>query len=88
MAYKGKTLEYVGITNNLGRREKEWEGVRTIKEFVTDVDREGARFIEQAVIDTFGMKKQGGVLSNKINSIGKRNPIYQKYQSFYRTMWR
>lgn len=74
-------------TNDFGRRQKEWEGVRTIKEFVLDVDREGARFVEQAVIDTFGMKKQGGILSNKINSIGRKNPIYSKYKSFYSSMW-
>ena len=88
VAYKGKTLEYVGITNDFKRREKEWESVRTIKRYVTGVDREGARFVEQAVIDTFGMKKKGGLLSNKINSIGRKNPIYSKYQSFYRAMWR
>ena len=88
VAYKGKTLEYVGITNDFSRRQKEWEGVRNIKEFVTGVDREGARFIEQAVIDTFGMSKNGGVLSNKINSIGVKNPIYLKYKEFYTEMWK
>ena len=88
VAYKGKTLEYVGITNDFKRREKEWENVRTLKRYVTGVDREGARFVEQAVIDTFGMKKKDGILSNKINSIGRKNPIYRNYQSFYKAMWR
>lgn len=58
VAYKGNTLEYVGITNDFGRREKEWEEIRKIKEYVTDVDREGARFVEQAVIDTYGIGKK------------------------------
>ena len=88
VAYKGKTLEYVGITNDFDRRKKEWEGIRDIKEYVPGVDRKAARFVEQAVIDTFGMKKKGGVLSNKINSIGRKNPIYKNYKSFYRAMWR
>ena len=29
-----------------------------LKEYVTDVDREGARFVEQAVIDTYGIGKK------------------------------
>ena len=68
--------------NDFERRQNEWKGVRDIKEYITDVDREGARFVEQAVIDTFGLKKNGGVLSNKINSIGEKNPIYKKYKNF------
>ncbi len=57
-----------------------------LKEYVTDVDREGARFVEQAVIDTFGIGKKGGILSNKINSIGVKNPIYPKYKKFYESI--
>lgn len=53
---------------------------------MTDVDREGARFVEQAVIDTYGIGKKGGILSNKINSIGVKNPIYPKYKNFYKSI--
>ena len=88
VAYKGKTLEYVGITNDFARREKEWENVRTIKKFVSGIDREGARFVEQAVIDTFGLGQKGGVLSNKINSIGVKNPMYLIYKEFYKSIWK
>ncbi len=86
VAYSGKKLEYVGITNDFNRRKNEWKKVRTIQEYVTDVDREGARFIEQAVIDTFGMKNNGGILTNKINSIGRKNPIRSKYEGFFSGM--
>ena len=88
VAYKGTRLEYVGITNDFDRRKKEWESVRDIKEYAPGLDRESARFVEQAVIDTFGLKKNDGVLSNKINSIGEKNPIYKKYKNFYKAIWR
>jgi len=82
IAYKGNVIEYVGITNDFKRRQGEWQGVRDIVEYIPGLDREGARFVEQAVIDTFGMSKNGGLLTNKINSIGRRNPIYSSYQAF------
>ena len=59
---------------------------KEVKEYVPGVDREGARFVEQAVIDTFGIGKKGGILSNKINSIGVKNPIYPKYKNFYKSI--
>lgn len=83
VAYKGDLIEYVGITNDFGRRKTEWKGVRDIVEYIPNLDREGARFVEQAVIDTFGLAKNNGLLSNKINSIGVKNPIYKKYLDFY-----
>ena len=86
VSYVGDTLEYVGITNDFTRRQREWEGVREIQEYVTGLDRDSARIIEQTVIDTFGMSKNGGPLSNKINSIGVRNPKYQTYLEFIRRL--
>lgn len=86
ISYSNNIIEYVGITNNFKRRKDEWEGIRNIEKCVWDLDRDSARYVEQAVIDTFGMKKNGGLLSNKINSIGKKNPKYKGYLNFYNSI--
>lgn len=83
VAYKGDVIEYVGITNDFNRRKSEWEGVSDIVEYIPGQDRKGARFVEQSVIDTFGLGKNGGILSNKINSIGTKKPIYKEYLDFF-----
>ena len=77
------SLEYVGITNDFGRREREWEKVREIDMIRDGLDRPSARILEQAAIDAFGMSKIGGTLSNKINSIGKNTDLYAKYTSVF-----
>ena len=41
-----------------------------LKEYVTDVDREGARFVEQAVIDTFGIRKKVVYYQIKLTVLG------------------
>lgn len=74
-------LEYVGITNEFGRREKEWEGIRTIHEKISNLDRDTARKAEQTVIALFG--KKGNTLSNKINSIGKTRDLFREYDKFF-----
>lgn len=76
-------LEYVGITNDFSRRRDEWKGIRNIEEIVSDVDRAGARYIEQTIISLFGMKKNGGILSNAINSIGTKGSKYSGYTKFF-----
>ena len=78
-------IDYVGITNNFSRREAEWARKgRNIEHFVDGVDRTSARYVEQAVIDTFGMKKNGGLLDNKINSIApKPTTRYNGYISYF-----
>ena len=81
-------IEYVGITNDFVRREAEWSAKgRKIECFVYGVDRQSARIVEQTVIETFGMKKTGGLLSNKINSISTKNSLYERVVSF-RGKWR
>ena len=75
-------LEYVGITNDFKRRQKEWEGIRDIVEYIPNVDRAGARYVEQTIITLFGMKKNGGILSNAINSIGVKGSKYAGYIEF------
>ena len=84
--HENKTLEYVGITNNFNRRRKEWEGTREAIEICSDLDRTSARYVEQAVIETFGMAKNGGTLSNKINSIARTNKKYVGYLQFFETV--
>ena len=78
-------IEYVGITKDFDRRKKEWEHIREISEYIPNLDRDAARYVEQAVIDTFGFatKDRGGYLSNIINSIGKKNPKYAGYIDFF-----
>ena len=88
LSFKNDVLEYVGITNDFARRQSEWEGIRDIVPFVWDLDRQSARYVEQAVIDTFGMSKNGGILSNKINSIGPKNPIREGYTAFFDSIWK
>ncbi len=35
-----------------------------------------ARAVEQVLIETFGLQKNGGMLLNRINSIAQSNPVY------------
>jgi hypothetical protein len=44
--------------------------------------------VEQAVIEQRGLAKNGGSLSNMINSISTKNPIYQQAVEFGRAFLR
>ena len=81
ISFKDGLLEYVGITNDFDRRKKEWEGIRNIEKFITDLDRTSARYVEQTVIAVFG-KKGTGILSNKINSIGHKGSKFDGFSEF------
>jgi predicted short-subunit dehydrogenase-like oxidoreductase (DUF2520 family) len=75
---KAGQVEYVGITNSLARRAAEQlaqKGIR-IGKLLGNLSRADARAIEQALIEIHGLGKNGGTLINKINSIGKSNPVY------------
>lgn len=85
VSYKNGLLEYVGITNCFERRKNEWDGIRTISPLVSNLDRAGARYIEQTVISVFGMSKKGGLLSNSINSIGIHGSKYKGYVNYFDT---
>ena len=74
-------LEYVGITNDFSRREKEWKNTRKINEYVSGVDRTTARCVEQTVITLFGRGTSDG-LSNIRNSIGRKGRLIDDYISF------
>jgi hypothetical protein len=68
---------YVGITNNLLRREIE-HGM-PLERIVTMGSRLDARSVEQALIQHHGLEKDGGALINKINSISPKNPSFADY---------
>jgi predicted GIY-YIG superfamily endonuclease len=76
-------IEYVGITNDFVRRKAEWAAKgRQIELYIDSLDRNSVRIVEQTVIETFGMAKNGGRLTNKINSISTKNPLYEAVKSF------
>ena len=75
------TINYVGRTNNIARRTAEHalngKGV-VPQEVANKLSLRQARGLEQALIEKYGMIKNGGTLINKINSIASSNPIYEK----------
>jgi hypothetical protein len=69
---------YVGITKSFPRRYAEHlktKGIEIIK-LTGDLSGASARGVEQALINTYGLGKDGGTLLNKINSIALSNPMY------------
>ncbi|MHB9089756.1 MAG: hypothetical protein ACYC5A_11180, partial [Thermoleophilia bacterium] len=74
-------VNYVGITNNMERRAGEQLRERGIRireiEGLENLPRVDARGVEQALIELHGLSKNGGTLTNKINSIAESNPIYE-----------
>jgi len=70
--------QYVGITNNIARRQAEHLAAKGIKirPLMEKLSRSDARAVEQALIEINGLSKNGGTLINKINSISKTNPTY------------
>jgi hypothetical protein len=73
-------VNYVGITNDIERRAA--EHLRTkgiaIREIpgLSGLSRADARAVEQVLIETHGLGRNGGTLINKINSIAASNPNY------------
>ncbi len=81
------TVKYVGITGRdpavrIGEHLKDiGTGREALKYSVMDgtgnLTRDGARLIEQSVINTNGLQKNGGTLLNKINSISPASQLYK-----------
>jgi RHS repeat-associated protein len=72
-------VNYVGITNNLSRRAGEQAKRGLNIEAIpglSNLSRTDARAVEQVLIEQHGLAKNGGTLLNRINSIGRSNPIY------------
>ena len=79
MSYTAKkTIQYVGITNNIARRALEHAASKGIQitEILKGLSRFDARAIEQCLIEYYGLGRNGGMLLNKINSIAITNPSY------------
>jgi RHS repeat-associated protein len=79
-AIKNGVTKYVGITDDLTARAAahlRQKGI-IINEIpgLAGLAREDARAVEQVLIETHGLGKNGGTLINKINSIAKSNPAY------------
>ena len=75
------TVNYVGRTNDIARRTAEHARAgRGIvpKEVASRLTLKQARGLEQALINKYGMIKNGGTLLNRINSIATSNSIYTK----------
>ncbi len=70
---------YTGMTKSFPRRFAEHAREKGIEivELVGDLTRDAARGVEQALIDIHKLGKDGGTLTNKINSIAKTNPKYK-----------
>lgn len=72
-------VQYVGITNNYFRRAH--QHLRStgmdIVSVMQGLSRKDARSVEQVLIELHGLKKLGGSLRNRINSIARGNPIYE-----------
>ena len=75
------TVNYVGRTNSIARRTVEHanagRGVAP-QEVAKKLTLRQARGLEQALINKYGMIKNGGTLINRINSIAASNPIYSE----------
>ena len=72
-------VDYVGITNNFERRFREhWRQKGIFIEPIEGLENlppKDARATEQALIEIHGLQKNGGSLTNRINSIAEKNPI-------------
>ena len=84
-SYQGDLLEYVGITNDFNRRHSEWSDIRDIQKYVSGVDRDTARLVEQTVISVFG--RNGNTLSNVRNSIGVKGRLSGDFIEFFNSFF-
>lgn len=72
------SFAYVGITNDMARRERQWSGVYRIEPKANSLSRGEARAIEEALIVQGGLGPEGGRLANKIHSISPNHPYYDE----------
>jgi predicted GIY-YIG superfamily endonuclease len=80
----GKII-YVGITDDFTARAASHLREKSIViakiRGLTDLPRDDARAVEQALIELHRLGRNGGSLLNKINSISSKNPIFNQARS-------
>jgi len=74
-------VQYVGITNDIARRAAEHARAKgitidPISGLSGNLSKYDAHGVEQALIDFYGLAKNGGTLLNRINSIARSNPNF------------
>ena len=81
-AVEGGVTKYVGITDNLLARAAAHLREKAISieaiPGLSNLSRINARGVEQALIEHFGLGKNGGTLMNKINSIAPSSGVYDQ----------
>lgn len=80
---EGETT-YVGTTNNIARRSGQHGAA--LEKVAGGLTRKQTRGVEQALIEDYGLVKNGGSLTNKINSISSSSPIYNEAVTFGRKL--
>ena len=74
------TVQYVGITDSFAARQAAHQSQKGINiepiAGLENISRYDARAVEQVLIETYKLGKDGGSLMNIINSIAKTNPKY------------
>jgi RHS repeat-associated protein len=73
-------VRYVGITRNFAARAATHLRTRQLSiraiDGLEDLSRADARAVEQVLIETYRLARNGGTLLNRINSIARTNPKY------------
>ncbi len=72
-------VQYIGITNNVERRRLEHLRSKGIEiqplSNISPLSKADSKAVEQYLIEMHGLEKNGGTLTNRINSIAKTNPV-------------
>jgi hypothetical protein len=81
---EGRTT-YVGITKRT-LAERGAEHGKELERIAGGLSKKEARGVEQALIEHHGLGKNGGTLTNRINSIARANSIYNEAVTFGRQL--
>lgn len=81
-------VNYVGMTSRFAARAEEqlFERQIDIKRIIGGLSKADARAVEQTLIDTFRLGKNGGQLINKIDRISSTANPYKYISSIFRGM--
>lgn len=72
---------HLGMTNNFARRYAEHirTSGRRVQAKISNLSRFDAHAVEQAYIARHGLARNGGRLTNRVNSVSRRDPLYRVY---------